>query len=208
MPRPKVHDEALRVRLLERAVRTLSEDGPEALSLRKLAAEVGTSTTAVYSLFGGKPELLDAVFDEAFDRFGQRLLAAGSSDDPVADLLRLAMAYRANALEEPHFYQVMFGPLGGMLSPGAESLRRAEGTFDILSGAVRRAMDAGQLRRQDPLTVASAMWATVHGLVSLELRALLPVPGDDPEKLYRATLRALGRGFQAADGGVDQIAPN
>jgi hypothetical protein len=52
------------------------------------------------------------------------------------------------------------------------------------------------------------MWATVHGLVSLELRALLPVAGDDLAELYRATLRALGRGFQAADGDPGQIAPN
>ena len=196
------------MRLLERAVRTLSQEGPDALSLRKLAAEVGTSTTAVYSLFGGKPELLDAVFNEAFTRFGQRLSAAGASDDPVADLMRLAMAYRANALDEPHFYQVMFGPLGGLLSPHAESLRRAEATFHILRDAVRRAMDAGRLRRQDPVVVASAMWATVHGLVSLELRALLPVTGDDPERIYRATLRALGEGFQAGEADAAQTAPN
>ena len=61
MARPKVHDEVLRGRLLERARTLLSSQGPAALSLRTLAADVGTSTTAVYALFGGKPGLLEAL---------------------------------------------------------------------------------------------------------------------------------------------------
>jgi AcrR family transcriptional regulator len=198
MPRPKVHDEALRVRLLEAAVRTLSEEGPEALSLRKLAAQVGTSTTAVYSLFGGKPGLLEAVFDEAFARFGQRLAEVEPTGDPVDDLRVLGEAYRASALAEPHFYQVMFGSLGGAITPGPESRERAEATFRPLVDGVRRAMDAGALRRDDPVTVASGMWAAAHGLVSLELRSLMPM-GDVPaDEVYRRSLTAMGLGWSVA----------
>ena len=47
MARPKVHDEVLRGRLLDRARTLLSTDGPAALSLRTLARDCGTSTTAV-----------------------------------------------------------------------------------------------------------------------------------------------------------------
>jgi AcrR family transcriptional regulator len=196
MPRPKVHDEALRVRLLEHAVRTLSEDGPDALSLRKLAAQVGTSTTAVYSLFGGKPGLLNAVYDEAFARFGDRLAQVTPSDDPLADLAALGEAYRASALDEPHFYQVMFGPVGGVVTPSPESLERAEATFRPLLDTVRRAIEAGQLRDDDPVTIATSMWATVHGLVSLELRALLPPDVGAPDRLYRTAFRAMGEGWR------------
>ena len=195
MPRPKVHDDALRVRLLEQAVRTLSEDGPEALSLRKLATQVGTSTTAVYSLFGGKPGLLNAVFDEAFGRFGERLAAVRPSADPLADLAALGEAYRASALEEPHFYQVMFGPVGSTMSPEPESKARAEATFRPLLDAVTRAIKAGLLRDEDPIQVAASMWATVHGLVTLELRALLPDGSGETGELYRQAFRALGYGW-------------
>jgi AcrR family transcriptional regulator len=198
MPRPKVHDEALRVRLLEAAVRTLSEEGPDALSLRKLAAQVGTSTTAVYSLFGGKPGLLEAVFDEAFARFGQRLAEVELAGDPIGDLQALGEAYRASALAEPHFYQVMFGSLGAGITPGPESQARAEATFRPLVDGVRRAMDAGALRPDDPVTVASAMWAAAHGLVSLELRALLPMGEVAAEEVYRRSLTAMGLGWSVA----------
>ena len=186
-----------RSRLLEHAVRTLSEDGLEGLRLRKLAADVGTSTTAVYSLFGGKPALLAALFDEAFARFGRRLAEVETTGDPRTDLLALGMAYRASALAEPHFYQVMFGSVGGAVEPSPESVERAEATFRPLVDAVRRAMDAGQLGKADPTMVATSLWATVHGLVSLELRSLLPPEAGDPAEVYRKALRAMGAGWAA-----------
>jgi AcrR family transcriptional regulator len=197
MARPKLHDDALRVRLLEQAVRTLSEDGPEGLRLRKLAADVDTSTTAVYSLFGGKPGLLEALFDEAFTRFGQRLSEVDFSNDPRADMMALGLAYRANALAEPHFYQVMFGQVGSAFTPSAESRTRAESTFAPLVDTVRRAIEAGQFRDADPTVVATTMWATIHGLVSLELRALLPPAAGDATEIYRQTMRAMGEGWAA-----------
>ena len=82
MPRTKVHDAALRTRLLECAGATLSTGGLAALSLRALAADVGTSTTAVYALFGGKPGLLEALHAEAFSRLGARLDATPAAQDP------------------------------------------------------------------------------------------------------------------------------
>jgi AcrR family transcriptional regulator len=198
MPRPKVHDAALRVRLLEQAVRTLSEHGPDALSLRKLAAQVNTSTTAVYSLFGGKPGLLNAVYDEAFARFGERLGSVVPTGDPIADLAALGEAYRASALAEPHFYQVMFGPLGGVMTPEPESVERSLATFKPLLDVVHRAIELGLFRDEDPATIATSMWATVHGLVSLELRALLPDGSGDPAELYRTAFRAIGNGWRTA----------
>lgn len=197
MARPKVHDEALRVRLLEQAVRILSEEGLDALSLRKLAALVGTSTTAVYSLFGGKPALLRAVFDEAFTRFGRRLGGIRPSGDPMADLQALSVAYRESALAEPHFYQVMFGPVGGAVEPDQDSVERAEGTFRPLLDAVRQAIKAGILRDEEPAVIATSMWAGVHGLISLELRALLPEAAGDPAELYHQTVRATTLGWRA-----------
>jgi AcrR family transcriptional regulator len=195
MPRPKVHDDALRVRLLEQAVRTLSEHGVDALSLRKLASEVSTSTTAVYSLFGGKPGLLNAAFEEAFRRFGQRMNAVEATGDPRTDLVAFALAYRSSALEEPHFYQVMFGPTGGGVQPDEETTERARNVFRPVVEAVRQSIAAGRLRDENPFTIATTLWAAVHGLVSLELRELLPPAAGDPTVLYLRTIEAVGTGW-------------
>jgi AcrR family transcriptional regulator len=196
MPRPKVHDDALRVRLLEQAGQTLSAHGLGALSLRKLASDVGTSTTAVYSLFGGKPALLKALFDEAFHRFGAHLAAAERSGDPVEDLYRLGLAYRASALDDPHFYEVMFGPTRADFAPDAESTTLAASTFEPVLDGVQRAIAARELRAAEPGDIAVSLWAISHGMVSLELRGYLPPGAGDPARLYDTVIRAHLTGWR------------
>lgn len=196
MPRPKVHDDALRVRLLEQAGQTLSAHGLDALSLRRLASDVGTSTTAVYSLFGGKPALLKALFDEAFNRFGAHLAAAEPSGDPIEDLYRLGLAYRASALDDPHFYEVMFGSARAEFSPDAESTALAASTFDPVLDAVRRAVAAGELRAAEPGDIAMSLWAIAHGMVSLELRGYLPPEAGDPARVFGTAIRAHLAGWR------------
>src|SRR5215207_8877238 len=126
MPRTRVHDEALRTKLLSQAQATLSTHGAGALSLRTLARDCGTSTTAVYSLFGGKRGLLTALFDDAFGRLGQHLATVRPGADSVEDLVRLATAYRQGALAEPHLFAVMFD--GETVLPAAAEARTAAGT--------------------------------------------------------------------------------
>jgi AcrR family transcriptional regulator len=190
--RPKVHDEALRVRLLEHAGATLSTRGLAALSLRTLAAEVGTSTTAVYALFGGKPGLLEALHAEAFARLAAHLDAAVTGADPLEDLVALGRAYRESALADPHFYDVMFG---GTLPPGERWRAAAAPIFRPVVRLVERAVDGGALRPgADPATISLALWATVHGLVSLHLRGLQPAGA--PEQVFEVALRAAVAGWR------------
>ena len=206
MPRPKLHDEALRARLLDEAGREVSQHGAAALSLRTVARAAGTSTTAIYSLFGGKAELLTAVFDEAFRRFGEHLAAVTPGDDPREDLVALARAYRASALAEPHFYGVMFGGATLGVDPSPESNAAAVGTFAPLVALVQHAIDRGVLRDEDPLRIATALWAAVHGYTSLELAGLLP-GGTASAEAFEAGARAAVDGWaptpvHAAAGGT------
>jgi AcrR family transcriptional regulator len=188
--RPKLHDEALRIRLLDTAGSLLTSEGPDALSLRRLATAAGTSTSAVYALFGGKPGILRALFIEAFTRFAAHLDTVTPSDDPLADLLALSHAYRVNALTNPHLYAVMFGsPVPGF-DPAAEDYAHAEATFTPLLDTVRRAVATGLLREANPHLIATALWATVHGLVSLELGRAMPDGAGPPGELFEAAIRA------------------
>src|SRR5256885_9443144 len=98
-----------RERLLEAAIRVLAADGPDALQARRLAAEVGMSTMAVYTHFGGMGGLITEIVREGFVRFGRRMEAVPRGDDPAADLLALGLAYRDHALENPRLYRLMFG---------------------------------------------------------------------------------------------------
>lgn len=195
MARPKVHDEALRGRLLERARAVLSADGPAALSLRTLARDCETSTTAVYSLFGGKPGLLTALFDDAFRSLGRQLSAVRRGEDSLDDIVELGLAYRRSALSDPHVFGMMFA--GETVLPAAAMARTVAGTaLGPLRELVERAVDAKALRPDtDPAAASLALWAAVHGWVSLQVHGFLP-PGA--ETTFERSLRAVLDGWRPA----------
>jgi AcrR family transcriptional regulator len=200
--RPRLHDDALRDLLLERAAETVSSGGVAALNLRTLAAEAGTSTAAVYSLFGGKPGLVSALYERVFARFAARLAAVGVSDDPVEDVVRLGHAYRENALADPYGYRVMFGDELRPGDVGRRAARTGARTFEPLLDAVRRAVRAGAFPKTPaPESIATALWANVHGLVSIELGEFMPPRADDPAAVFAAAVRANVTGWTASAAG-------
>ena len=170
-------DTSPRQRLIETAARLLGEDGPSALTTRRLAKETQTSTMSVYTHFGGMPALIGAVVAEGFARLHQRVADVPLTDDPLADLKAAAVAYRDNARANPHLYAVMFGrsgPRAGIDGPALDVAMRP------LLGAVTRCIRAGVLRDVDPRQAALSIWASVHGLVSLEIAGYVD---DDPDIL-------------------------
>jgi AcrR family transcriptional regulator len=183
MGRPRAHDEALRIRLLEKAGELLSSHGPEGLSLRRLAADAGTSTTAVYSLFGGKPGLIRELFVEGFRRLGDRMERVSRTEDPVADLCALGHAYRTSALANRNFYSIMFGNAAPDFTPDAEAMSCALRSMRPLEDAVERAVAQGVFIDVAPSEIVFAAWGLVHGLVSLELNGSMP-SGVDREAAY------------------------
>jgi AcrR family transcriptional regulator len=193
--RPRLHDDALRTRLLEAASAVLSRDGVAGLTVRDVAARAGTSASAVYSLFGGRDELVHAVGDEAFRRFAARLGAVPRTDDAGADLLALGLAYRRYALDQPQFYRVMFGTAGAGAQDGGRGEAARTPTFTVLRDAVAAVLAARGAPTSGAERAAHGLWGLVHGLVELELDGL--VPGDEPEasERYAATLQAAGPGI-------------
>ena len=183
VPAVKSHDASLATRLVDEAGRILAAEGVAALTLRKLATRTGTSTMAVYTLFGDKRGLLTAMHNEGFARLGAAMqrAAAHSGDDPLSALAALGMAYRETALANPHLYGLMFGGAvpGFVLDPTSQAA--AEATFTPLVAAVQRCLDAGVLAGADAETIAGYLWAVSHGVVSLAISGKLTV---DAEKAY------------------------
>lgn len=189
MARPVLHDSALRGRLLTVTAELVDRDGPARFSLRQVAAAAGTSTTAVYSLFGGKAELLSAVLDSAFESFGESQRAAAGGG-----LASLGVAYREWALAHPAMYRLMFGGALAAVADCTPDPGVAEDAMAPLRDAVAAGQSAGSLRAAPVEVVAVAIWGQVHGLVSLELAGMSP---DDADwgTAYRAALEAVGRAW-------------
>src|SRR3954468_85317 len=108
MPRAKQRTPELRDRVLDVAITTLGEEGIARFTARRVAELAGTSVPAVYELFDDKAGLIRQVFFEGFRLLGRELATAAATDDPLADVARLAPVFRRFCLERPALAQVMF----------------------------------------------------------------------------------------------------
>ncbi|OLF12981.1 TetR family transcriptional regulator [Actinophytocola xinjiangensis] len=174
---PRKPDPNVRSTLIEVAARLLAEDGPQALSTRRVAADADTSTMAVYTHFGSMSGLVREIVYEGFARLQDYFSQIKETDDPVSDLCVHGRAYRRNALANPHLYAVMFG--GESLSGFELSEEdRQHGRYVLASivGCVGRCVEQGRFRQADPGMVAHHMWFAMHGLVNLELGDYLIEP--------------------------------
>lgn len=165
---PRAADPAVRTALVEAAAGMLAHRA--VVTARSLAAATGSSTTALYTHFGGMPGLWRAVRQEGFTRLGRRLARVPRTEDPVRDLAALGASYVASARTDPDLYRAMFDAAADLEDPAA-----ADAVFMSLVECAGRARQAGRFRPEsDPLAVATRFWAAGHGLTTLVLTGVLP----------------------------------
>jgi len=168
MGRPRIHDEAVAEQLLEAAGQILKTHGPAQLTMRRLADETGTSTRAIYSLFGDKAGLLSAMYERMAAVLSDRHAAVPvREDDVVGELVELALAYRAAVRQHPNLYSFVFASMSDFV-PSAEQLGLARAGYRRVLGAFERAVDRGIFAAK-PAELGLQLHALVHGLASLEL---------------------------------------
>lgn len=188
--------QALRAGLLDCAGRILAEGGPAALSLRELTRRSNCSTKVIYTLFGGKEGLTEALYLEGFEILRRSVLQERRrADTPLQALEAACLAYRQMALRHPHFFAVMFGGHLREFEPSEEARARALGPLEVLADIVREARGgAGDPAAgdEDARDTAVRLWAAVHGPVSLELQGLHPFDTDG-ERIARAQIRGVLR---------------
>lgn len=178
----------LRATLLDTASRLLAAEGAPALTMRRIAAQMGCSTTVLYTMFGGKEGLAKELYREGFERFRRHLHTLPPSPDPLTHMYRIAKAYRDSALTEPNYYRVMFAQAIPGFTPNCDTLAAASASFQILIDAAGACVDAGVFVTADPTEIAEVLWAAAHGVISLELAGHLD-PSQAPHR-YETAVQA------------------
>ena len=162
----------IRAAILDAAADLLEKEGPDALSVRRIATAAGVAPMGVYNHFESKAGIVEALFVQGFERLAEALDAIADIEDPYEALREGGRRYRALALAHPMVYQVMFLRAVRGFEPSEHALEVAVGAFNTLVAAVRRAMAAGVLAEASPTETAQVIWASVHGWVSLELQGI------------------------------------
>jgi AcrR family transcriptional regulator len=160
--------EELSERVIGLAAAVLSKEGPDGLTVRRIAAESGASTQMIYTLFGGKFGLIDGLYREGFRRFDQFMHQREDPENPRRNLENWLRGYRIFAREQRPFFTVMFTRPVPEYTPPPESLQIAWASFHGLIRAIEKVQGQGDLPG-DPIFFARKLWSQVHGIVTLEM---------------------------------------
>jgi AcrR family transcriptional regulator len=189
MGRPREHDERTAAALLAAAERAVTEGGIDALSVRGVAGDVGTTTRAVYSLYGSKEGLVAALAARPFELLHEGLESVPVTDDPAADLVAAALMYRRFSNDHPALWA-----LGMQFVTRSETVNVvAWESLNLLKEKVGRLADAGRLNGRTVDQATLQFHALCEGMAAVELRGRPDV--SDWEAMWRQGFEALVAGF-------------
>lgn len=200
MGRPREHDNETREALRAAAERLFHEHGPAGVSVRAVASEVGTTTRAVYSLFGSRDGLLvDALAQQAYELLTDALDAHPETDDPVADVIDMApTVFRRFVLERPALFRITFQRAVPNHTPGPELLAARASGLDRLTRKIKRLEKAGLLKKKSLGQAVVEFQAMCEGLGNFELRAptMRMLPEGHEEDSWRTAFNNVVHGFK------------
>ena len=196
MGRPKQHDDATRDALLAAAERLVEQGGTGALSVRAVADDIGVSTRAVYSTFGSKEALVEALAKRSFEMLRDAIAELPETTDPASDLVHTALrVFRPMAVEHPSLFRIAFLRAAPDVEMGSDVTDAARSGYELLTHRLRRLGDADLLGGRDVQEATREFNALCFGMAVTEL--LNPSQlAPDPEHAWRAAFETLISGFR------------
>lgn len=183
-----------RERLCDAAEKLFADKGPDAVTMRQLAAELGVSPMTPYRYFTDKEDILAAVRTNGFNRFAEALERAYDSVEGArAKGAAVGEAYINFAFEHPQAYKAMFDlnqPHEENYPDLVEAAKRSRRT---MTGYVETLVAEGVLAG-DPDEIGQMFWAATHGSVVLELSG--KIPAGTARRLHRHLSGVLAKGLR------------
>jgi len=185
-----------RAEILEAAERIFVAEGYEGATIRKIADEVGVSSTALYMHFQDKGCILLEICERTL-----RLLLERNRDiaarplDPVVRVRMMLEAYMRWGLEHPNAYQLVYCGRPLSIGPWPEDTRDlSTQCYEIFCSVVREIAGAGRLRSGAADSAAQVLWMSCHGVVAL-LASRPNFHWADRDELIEVTLDGLLNGL-------------
>ncbi|OIQ99129.1 bacterial regulatory protein, tetR family [mine drainage metagenome] len=170
--------------------------------MREIAKKINYSATTLYHHFADKDALLQAVCDEDFLKLASGMRELMQLPNLIERIQALSKGYAMFALQYPNHYRLMF------MTPRApcnlditeiEQGNTEQDAYAQLKLVVKEAFDAGLFRPE--IThfelIAQTLWASTHGVCSLEIAL-----GNEPwiqwveiDRRFNLMQRAVLRGL-------------
>ena len=183
-----------RDRLCEAAEHLFAEHGPDAVTMRQLATELGVSPMTPYRYFKDKDDILAAVRTNGFNRFSEVMEQAyDGAEGGRAKGAAVGEAYLNFAFEHPHSYKLMFDLNQPHETDYPGLMAAAHRARATQTHWVKALINEGVLAG-DPDDIGQMFWAATHGAVGLELAG--KIPKGAARTLHRDLNHALARGLR------------
>jgi len=168
--------------IIDAAREMIITGGLEALSLRRLARQLGVTAPALYGYVHSKQDLLGAIADVEIQRLAARFADVDDAD-PIDRIRAHSKAYINYARENPELFQVMLLAPPALPDSGLPAESVAPSTtmaFTTATGAIEDAIAAGDITADDPQRIALMLWSGAHGVATvLQLGFDLPTELED-----------------------------
>ena len=196
------HHGDLRNALIIAAAELIEENNSLGFSITDAARRAGVSSAAPYRHFKDKEELLYAVRDLAFIGLDAKIEEAAKTSirGTVENIIALGTAYIAYAREKQAFFALMWEARGDVEERREEAKMKAGG-FHVLIDALEGCIESGLLpARIEPTSMATQLWAMVHGVATLETNHMIDVFDESaqPDQLIEHGTVAMFKGLQAS----------
>jgi AcrR family transcriptional regulator len=201
-----------RDKILDAARELFVTEGFEGVSMRKVAEKIEYSPTAIYVYFADKQELFRELCHQDYARLAEVFQSSVMSTDPMERLKQIGAIYIDFGTRYPNHYKFMFMTPHPPHEPDEvdrEMMGNPEkDAYAFLKWAVQQALDAKCFRQEltDAELLSQTLWASVHGVISLQI-----AKGCDPwvdwrpirdraELMLDVTLRGLMRPTREKEG--------
>jgi AcrR family transcriptional regulator len=182
--------------ILNEAMKLIITEGYDNITMRKIADKIEYSPTTIYLYFKDKSEILYSLLNMAFDKFYEAQLSIQNIPDSKERLLAHGLAYVKFAMDNPHYYDLMF-----ILKEPTESMKCPEDwlsstrTYDLLKTNIQQCMDDKYIEETDIEVIAFTLWSLVHGIASLMIKRGFMIPEHFREYLIYNSIQFAFKGM-------------
>lgn len=179
-------------RIYQCALRILEAEGPQTVSMRRVAKEVGITPMAIYHHFPSREALLDAVVDSEFEQLAGYFSQSNGKRNFEASMIHIMDGYINYALEHPRIFDYVFSaPRPGARRFPNDFRARRSPTLNLIFDIVSSWIKLGKLKRDDAWEISMELWAHVHGYLALWRGGRFQLSENEFRKLVHRSVRRL-----------------
>ncbi len=184
-------------KILAAGRRLLGTEGPDAVTMRRIAKAVGITPMAIYRHYSDREALLNALADEGFQELAACLARSRSSGAVEERLAHLADIFLEHALENRRLFELMFlKPRPGARRFPEDFEAGASPTANFIAEVVTKGMEQGHFREDNVWEIVFETGALSHGLIMLFLGGRMGMSAPQFRKFYRRSFGRYIRGIR------------